>query len=198
MFGSMSVSRMRFQSDMSIVVDVGSGGVEDEALRLGLHPVDLVQERREVGRDDVDDVLVERLLRGEVRGLADCLLGPVGVAAVRLREPADVGGRVVDHLAAQVARDVPAADRDRRRRADVRLRGHGGDVRGHRDEDACRGGAGAVRVDVDDDRDRRRELLLDDLAHRRVEAAGRVEQDDDGVVAVALAAGRSRRSGSPA
>ena len=42
--------------------------------------------------------------------------------------------------------------------------------------------------DVDDDGHVRVELLLDDLAHGRVEAAGRVELDDDGVVALALAA----------
>ena len=41
--------------------------------------------------------------------------------------------------------------------------------------------------DVDDDRDVGGELLLDDLAHGRVEPAGGVELDDDGVVALALA-----------
>ena len=167
--------------------DIRARCVEDEALRLRLHAVDVVQEGGQVGRDHVDDVLVERLLRGQVGGLADRLLGPVGVPSVCLGEPANVGGRVVDHLAAQIARDVAAARRDRGRGADVGLRRHCGDVGGHRDEDACRGCARALRRDVDDDRDRRVELLLDDVPHGRVEAAGRVHEDDDRVVALVLA-----------
>ena len=69
MFGSMRVSRILFQSDMWIVVTSAPAVWSDEALRLRLHPVDVVQEGGQVGRDHVDDVLVERLLGGQVGGL---------------------------------------------------------------------------------------------------------------------------------
>ena len=55
-----------------------------------------------------------------------------------------------------------------------------------------------VRGDVDDHRDFERELLLDDLAHRLREAAGRVEHDHGRVVARPSARGRAGGSGSPA
>ena len=54
------------------------------------------------------------------------------------------------------------------------------DVRGLPDPDSGRGGARPVGRDVDEHRDLRRELGLDDLAHRLGEPAGRVEDDDGG------------------
>ena len=80
MFGSMSVSRIRFQSDISTRSTLRAGGVQDEVLRLRLHAVDLVEQGGEVGRDDVDDVLFQRFLGAEVGGLAHRVLGPVAVA----------------------------------------------------------------------------------------------------------------------
>ena len=53
-------------------------------------------------------------------------------------------------------------------------------LRGHRDEGAGGGGATADGRDVDDDRHLRCLDALDDLAHGAVEAAGRVEAEDDG------------------
>ena len=77
-------------------------------------------------------------------------------------------------------------DVDRRRRADVRLRRHRehvGRLRRSRRRPRRRA---RRRRDVDDHRDLRRELLLDDLAHRVREPAGRVEHDHDRVVAVVV------------
>ena len=56
------------------------------------------------------------------------------------------------------------------------------------DPDAGRGSARSVGRDVDDHRHLRRELGLVDLLHRRAEAAGRVEQDHDRVVALVVRA----------
>ena len=106
-----------------------------------LSPSDLAEEIRVVGGDDVDHVSPQRLARAEVGRLRDHLASDRDVAPVLACELADVGGRVVDDLAAEVLGDVLAADRDRRRRADVRLRRHREHVGGHADHGA--GGVGA-------------------------------------------------------
>ena len=137
----------------------------------------------DVGGDDVDDAEAERLLGRDVGALADGLLGPVGVAAPLLGQRADVRRRVVRDLGAHLRRHLllaVLAHRDGRSRADVGVRRHRGDVRGVGDVDAGRAGPRARRRDVDDDRDVGGEDALDDLAHRRVEAAGRVKLDHDG------------------
>ena len=90
----------------------------------------------------------------------------------------------MDHLAAQVRAEVPAARVDGRRRADVRGRRHGEDVGRLRDPDPGRGGARALRRHVDDDGQLRIQLGLVDRLHRGREAAGRVEEDHGGVVVV--------------
>ena len=162
---------------------VGARGVQDEALRDRLAAVDLVQQRGQGGRGHVDHVLLERRVGREVRGHTDCSIGPIDVSSVGLRQHLQRRGGVVDDLPAQVALDVLAAEVDRRRRADVRLRGHREDVRRLADPDAGRGGPRAVGRDVDDHRDLRGELLLDDLPHRLREPARRVEQEHDRVVA---------------
>ena len=74
-----------------------------QPLRLGRHPVDLAEEVRVVGRDHVDHVQLQRLAGAEVRRLRDHLARHLDVPAVLTRELADVGGGVVDDLAAQVA-----------------------------------------------------------------------------------------------
>ncbi len=170
------------------MVDVGAGGVQHESLGLRPRAVDLVQQGGEVGGDEVDDVHLERLLRSEVGRLPDGALRPVPVAPVRLGKLARVGSGIVDHLAPQVAGDLASADGHRGGGADVRVRRHRGDVGGKRDERAGGGGPRAGRRDVDDHGDVRLELLLDDLAHGGVEAAGGVEQDHDRVVSLLLAA----------
>ena len=130
-----------------------------------------------------------RLARAVVRRLGDHLRRAAShVAVVLARELADVRGRVVDDLAAEVLRDVLAAERDRRRRADVRLRRHRRDVRGHRDHGARRVRARAGWRDVDDDGHLGGEEALDDPAHRRGETARRVEDEHHRRVALVLGA----------
>ena len=107
--------------------------------------VDLVEQGGERRRDDVDDVLRGGLAGAEVGGVAHHRLGRGGVAAVLARQLGDVGGGVVDDLAAQVLREVLAVRRDRGRRADVRLRRHREHVRRLADHGAGRVGARARR-----------------------------------------------------
>ena len=82
--------------------------------------------------------LRERLAGAEVGRLPHHRLGRLGVPPVLARELAHVRGGVVDDLPAQVLADVLAGRRDRRRRADVRLRRHREDVRGLADHGARR------------------------------------------------------------
>ena len=165
--------------------DLGVRGMEDDVLRpLRRLPVDLVQQCRQIGRHVVDDALLERLARGQVRCLTHGLLDPLHVATVTLCKRLEGGDCIVDDLAPQVLLDVLAADGDRGRRADVRLRGHRGDVRCLHDPHACRGSPRAVGRDVDDDRQRRLEHALVDVAHRLGKTARGVQEDRDRVVAV--------------
>jgi hypothetical protein len=86
-FGSISVSRIASRTT-SDLVDLGAGGLEQQHLRLGLHAVDLVQERRQVGRDHVDDIHLERLARAEVRAAPNRRIHPLHVSPVFARKGA--------------------------------------------------------------------------------------------------------------
>src|SRR5262249_15494000 len=61
--------------------------------------IDLPQKVGQVARDDVGDVLRERIGGGEAGGVADGVFGPVGVAPAELGEAADVGDGVVGDFA---------------------------------------------------------------------------------------------------
>ena len=63
-------------------------------------------------------------------------------------------------------------------RADVRSRRHRGDVRGYGDDDAGRGRPRPGRGDVDDDGDGGVQDPLGDVPHGQIEAARRIETDD--------------------
>jgi hypothetical protein len=162
--------------------------VQDQPLRLRRPAIDLVQQGGEVGGDHVDHVLGERLAGVEIRRTPDRSIRPLDVAAVLPGKRAKGCGRVVDDLPAQVLLDVLAPDADRRRRADVRLRCHREDVAGLADPDTGRGGPRPVGIDVDDHRDLRRQLRFVDVLHRVGQAAGRIEKDDDRVVALLVRA----------
>ena len=103
-----------------------------------------------------------------------------------LRECLQRRDRVVLDLRLQVFLDVLASDGDGGRRAEVRLRRHGREVGRLHEPEARGGGARSVRRHVDDHRQRRGEHALVDLAHRLGQAARRVEQEDDVVVALLL------------
>ena len=132
MFGFTSSSSAANLNGTPTRVDAGAGRLEP--LRLGaLHaePVQLAHQRPARRR--------RRCRRGcaaappsavTFTASAHHLLREVAVAAVSLRQRAHVGGRVVADLAAEHLVLLTAADRDRRRRADVRLRRHRRHVRG--------------------------------------------------------------------
>ena len=91
------------------------------------------------------------------------------------------GRGVVLDLLGHLLVGSPAPHRHRVRGADVRGRRHRGHVRGHGDEHTrgCRPRAG--RAHVDDDGHLGVQDGLDDGAHRALEAAGRIELEDEGL-----------------
>ena len=178
--------------------DVGDRRVGDHAEDLGA-PVDLdfdhrrvrlaelLEELRDVGGDVLDDLELERLLRRQAHRLAHRLLGPVGVPATHLGEPADIGDGVVGDLprhgvfacfpSCRLSAARPA-DRHRRRRARGWSRRHGRDMARVQDEGAGARGARAARRDEGGHRHRRGEDVLDQAPHRGVEPARGVHAHD--------------------
>ena len=154
MFGSMSVFRRRVKKPGFDRVDLRAREVQRERpLRiLRLVAVELVEQRGQGRRDQVDHVHLQRLLRGQVRRLAhgDRRPGRVSlcVAASAVR---DAAASLITFRRRSVPRFC-AARVDRRRRADVRRRRHREHVGRLRDPDAGRRGARAVGRDVDDHR----------------------------------------------
>ena len=169
----------------------------------GFASVDLAQQIVQVGRNDFDDFLLPRFGRGNARGLENGLFSPLGIAPAKLREAADIRGGVEERLALvrvrrtrllllcgigagrRLRRAAADADLHRRRRADVGARRHRRDVTGVEDERAGAGRTRAGRRNIRGDRNRRRENVLHDPPHRRVEAAGRVERQHDELRVVA-------------
>ena len=148
-------------------------------------PVDLAQQVLQIAGNEINDLELRRLLRRQAHRLAHRALAPVGVAAAQLRQAADVGGGVVGdlpHHGVGPARFLLLVvlfrsrrhDRHRRSRAEIGAGRHGGEVARVEDEGAGARGACAARGHVRRDRDRRSEDVLDDVAHRAVETAGRV------------------------
>ncbi len=68
------------------------------AVHVDLAAVDRYEQRVDVTRHHVDDVLGERVIRRQAGRLAHRLFGPLRVAAAHLREPADVGDGVLQRL----------------------------------------------------------------------------------------------------
>ena len=151
-----------------------------------------IGEREDVGEragDPVDRADLERLGRRRRAGIADGLLGPVGVPTARLRDRSDAGDRIVEDLLAEVALDVLTLATHRRRRADVRARSHHGDVTGQRDERPRAGGTGARWRDPHDRRQWRLEQRRHDALGGVQAAARRVQLDHHSRCAVALRLG---------
>ncbi len=127
------------------VVDLRTGRVERQRLRLGGCPVDPTQEPRQCRCHHVDDVARPCLTRAVVGRRSYHRLRGGPVAAVLPRELPDVRRRVVDDLAPQVLGEVLPAGGDRGRGADVRLRRHGEHVGGLTDDGTRRVGARPAR-----------------------------------------------------
>ncbi len=146
-----------------------------------LAAIELLQQVFLAGGDHVNQVVLERFLVGEGLGLAHGALGDLDVAAALGDHRAHEGGGIVLDFFRHDLVGLAAAERDRMRRAGVGAGRHGGDVGGFQDEEPGRGGARAAGRDVDDDRHGRSDDLLDDLARRFGQAAGRRKADQDGV-----------------
>ena len=168
-----------------------------------LPAVELLQQVLLIGGDDVDDFLLLRFRRRQARRFGDRLFAPFGIAAAQLREAADVSGRVLHRLALVRIRrrrllvvrlgrrgGGREADRHRRCRAEVRAGRHCGDMARIQDERAGARRARTRRRDVRNDRHRRRENVLHDSAHRRVESAWRIERQHDELRVVLCGAGK--------
>ena len=162
----------------ALVVDLGVCGVHHQVLgAAGAHAVDLVEQRRQVGGDAFHQVVGCGFIGRVAGGFPHGQLRGRGVAVVAGGQGADLCLRVVQDLAAQVGAEVLAAGVDRRGRADVGVWRHRRVVACHRHEHPCRGCPTALRRDVHDHRQRRGQLILDDVVHRVAVTAGRVQQD---------------------
>ena len=122
----------------SVVLDRRGLGGEDDIARRGLRrtAIHLRREVRDVVGLKVDDVLGKRFVHPRAYAFAHRVLGPLLVAAARLRDVHDVRHGVVLDLRAKVTLDVIPVRIDRVRRADVGSGCHCGDVPRERDEGA--------------------------------------------------------------
>jgi hypothetical protein len=90
--------RWRASGSSSSVARVARGQRQLAALHLHATPVDLVQQVGHVDGHDVDNLLAQGFGSRQRHRLAHRTLGPLGVAAMLLRQPADEGRGVVDLL----------------------------------------------------------------------------------------------------
>ena len=108
-FGSTRRSRARCQNVISTSVISAPAVFRTSPFGTVSTPSIFRSRAGSVGAIDLDDPELERLARAEVRRFRDHLAGGFHVPVVLARELADVRGRVVDDLPAQVVRDVLAA-----------------------------------------------------------------------------------------
>ncbi len=165
-----------------------AGGPQRPGVARDLHgaAVQLAQQLGGVRCEEIHHTLPQGRRGAQARGSPHRLLGPVRVAAPQLRQRAEIGDRVVDRLVAHAGRPLRlavalrfASQRDGGGGTEVRARGHGSHVRRVEDVGARARRAGTAGRDIGDHRHRRAEDALDDVAHRRVEPARRVELQDD-------------------
>ena len=142
-----------------------------------LAAVERRQQLRHVLHDQVDQLALEGFLLGEGAALDDGLLRQLEVAPAALGLAANVGRGVRGDLLRHDLVHLPHPA-DRVRRADVRAGRHGDDVGGDGDQEAGRGRPGARGADEDGHGRLAVQDLVDDLPHRGVEAARRVEAQD--------------------
>ena len=149
--------------------------LEHAAADLDFAPRSLDQQAPQVGRDNVDDVPLERLFFADSGTFPDRQLHPLLVAAALARYAAgERRGEVLD-LLADYALDLAATFAHRMGRADRGPRRHRRDGRRLDNEGPRGSGAGARGRDVNDSWERRVEQVLDDALRGTEQAAGRVE-----------------------
>ena len=188
---------------MPAVASVRSCPADDK-----LAAVDRAQQLRNIRRNHLDDMLLQRLPRVQHRGFAHSLFGPVRVAAPKLGQAADQRNGVVRRLdfdgrqrglrglclvlvlalaflrgrpqvvGRRQPRHAASADLHGRCRADIRSRRHGGDGRCIKNVSAGARGMCAGGGDVADYWDRGCQNGFDDLACAGEQAAGRIEPED--------------------
>ena len=153
--------------------------------------IDLGEQLRVTGCDDIDEVLVESFLGGVgVRGM-DSSGGGFWVTAAQDDVGAQRGfGIVLDllrhggvRLAAELEHGVSGAG--------IGSRGHGGNVRGLKEEEACRAGTRARGRNVDDDGNAGAKDGFDHAMSGLKQTAGSVELDQKGTGAVGVRLGES-------
>ena len=145
-------------------------------------PIELAQQVVFGSCDDVDHFAVERFFFGEGFGVGDGGGGESWIAIALVGVAAEESERVVvDFLAHRFVdgHRIAADDHDRRSGACVRAGRHRGDVGGKQDVEAGAGGARAGWRDVDGDGHFGIEDVLDDVFHRRAQAAGSVHGDEN-------------------
>ena len=136
------------------------------------------EQRLFVGRDQIDQMLVERLAFGEGLALAHGGFGNLAVAPAFGADAAHVGGGVVLHLLLHGGVHIAELG-DGVSRASVGSGRHGGYVARFQNEEARRSGAATARFDVGDDGDGRGDDFLNGFAHRVHQSAGSVEANDE-------------------
>ncbi len=133
----------------------------------------------QVRRHEIDDFEAESFFGGDRLALPDRLFHPLLVSIPFLGDAADIGDGIIDHfLTHRLVHGAPDPQADGMGRADVRPRRHRGDMGGDGNDDAGRGRPGAGWGDVDDDGNSGVQYLLGDVPHGQIEAARRVETDD--------------------
>ena len=182
MLGSAIAEMIRWRSVRLVNLDRGAARcaatVRVPSKRVTSRPSSCGEQIALVGRDQLDQVLVERLALGERLAFAHGLLGQRAVAAALACDAAQIGGRIVLHLLLHDGVHL-AAHQHRMRRAGIGARRHGRHVAGFQNEEAggCR--ARAARRDVSNHRHGRGDDLLDGLAHGVHQAAGSVQADQN-------------------
>ena len=134
------------------------------------------------GRDEIAQPAVERFPLSKRLRLSNGGLGQRHIAAATLGVAPQIGGGIVEDLLLHrlVDADWIATDRQQGRGGTcVGARRHGRDVRSEQDEETGGRGACASRRDVHSHGRARIDDVLDDLAHRRIQAAGCVHRDED-------------------
>ena len=134
------------------------------------------------GGDDINEFAVQRFFVTERFRIGDRGHGQVDVAPAFASIAAQIGQRVVDDFLTQGIvnlHHLPADFHNRRSRASFRSRRHRCDIRRKQNIKTRRSRARAGRRNVSHHRNRRPQDGLNDGAHRRVEAARRIDGDQN-------------------
>ena len=186
-------------------IRIGNGGAESARAQRGLdrvrssasrsaasvcapskrvisRPSSCLQQRGGIGRDEIDQMLIERLPFGVRNAFAHGLLGRIARCGRDASRCVRISAAVsFSTFCFMMGSDLARRLDDRMRCAGIGSGRHGRHVAGFQKEEAGRCRARAGRPDPHDDGNRRVENLLHDLARGVHQTAGRAEPDDHGV-----------------